>query len=71
MGKISEIVITQNWVIIHKIKCVHVCMWERNFNLLLVSDSDSLSHPNASDMQQKTLNVNTYILISIHEDLNT
>lgn len=49
-----------------------MCVCERGtFNLLLVSDSDSLSHPNASDMRQETLNVNTYILISIHEDLNT
>lgn len=48
-----------------------VCTWERNFSLFLVSDSASLSHPNASDVQQKTRNVNTSILISINEDLNT
>lgn len=48
-----------------------MCMWGRNFSLFLVSDSASLSHPNAWDMQQKTGNVNTSILISINEDLNT
>lgn len=48
-----------------------MCMWGRNFSLVLVSDSASLSHPNAWGMQQKTGNVNTSILISINEDLNT